>query len=152
MKDIWDFVISQCPLSSNFKLHGINHWKSVEKFGLKLADNTGANKKIISLFALFHDCKRRSEFIDCGHGMRAVRYLQTFRLDFLKVTPEEFRKLCYACAFHTDKMYSNDITIATCWDSDRLDLTRVGYEVNTDYLNTEEAKTIVLGGKINDRN
>lgn len=33
-------------------------------------------------------------------------------------------------------------TIATCWDADRLDIWRVGYSVDTNYLFTERAKDL----------
>tara|TARA_B100000315_G_scaffold79959_1_gene73252 strand:- start:616 stop:768 length:153 start_codon:yes stop_codon:yes gene_type:complete len=37
---------------------------------------------------------------------------------------------------------ASDITIATCWDADRLDLGRVGADPNPKYLFSDEAKRI----------
>ena len=38
--------------------------------------------------------------------------------------------------------HSNDITIQSCWDSDRLDLWRAGIEPDPKYLYTETAKEL----------
>jgi uncharacterized protein len=45
---------------------------------------------------------------------------------------EEFALLFEACARHTDGRLAGDVTVQTCWDSDRLDLMRVG--IRTDPL------------------
>ena len=54
-------------LTRNFALdphgiHGTNHWRKVLDFGLRLAEGTDADKEVIILFALFHDCARRKDF------------------------------------------------------------------------------------------
>ena len=43
------------------ELHGIEHWKQVERNGLLLATETGADITIVRLFALFHDSKRADD-------------------------------------------------------------------------------------------
>jgi uncharacterized protein len=45
-------------------IHGVSHWARVRHIGLKLADTTGANKKVIELFAFFHDSCRLNDHID----------------------------------------------------------------------------------------
>ena len=46
-----------------------------------------------------------------------------------------------ACHGHTHERNHPDVTIQTCWDSDRLDLGRVGITPHPSRLCTEVAKT-----------
>ena len=57
-----------------------------------------------------------------------------------EVTDKEFELLYIACRDHTDGQTQADITIQTCWDSDRLDLYRAGIKPKPDRLCTEFAK------------
>ena len=43
------------------EIHGISHWKTVERNGLYLAKFSGADPKVVSLFAYFHDCMREND-------------------------------------------------------------------------------------------
>jgi len=36
-------------------LHGVLHWARAMENGLRLAQSTGANAEVVTLFALFHD-------------------------------------------------------------------------------------------------
>ena len=45
-----------------------------------------------------------------------------------------------ACKYHSDGFVKGDITVQTCWDSDRLDLGRVGIKPLADKLCTKAAK------------
>ena len=56
--------------------------------------------------------------------------------------PDEKEKelLIEACKYHSDGLIDADITIQTCWDSDRLDLGRVGIKPSPDRLCTVVAK------------
>ena len=58
------------------------------------------------------------------------------------ITQEQFDKLYHACFYHTKERQSDDATINTCYDADRLDLGRVGM-----YLNPEKMAT-APGAKI----
>ena len=57
-----------------------------------------------------------------------------------KLSDEEFERLYRACHGHTHERTHPDITIQTCWDSDRLDLGRVGITPDPLYLCTEAAR------------
>jgi uncharacterized protein len=48
--------------------------------------------------------------------------------------------LTIACMEHTDGKTEADITIQTCWDSDRLDLGRAGYFPHPRKLCTQAAR------------
>jgi hypothetical protein len=44
-----------------------------------------------------------------------------------------------ACAGHTNSFRSNDATVGTCCDADRLDIGRVGVVVNPSFMSTQAA-------------
>lgn len=119
--------------------HGPAHWSRVERYGLYLAQETGADPRVVRLFAIFHDCRRVEECHDPDHGLRGGERARALR-DSLHLDDEAFETLFQACAGHTDLRFSHDPTIATCWDADRLDLDRVGIEPNPDYLSTRAGK------------
>ena len=66
--------------------------------------------------------------------------MRQLRDSFFNVTDDQFRLLYDACALHTDGLTEGDVTVQTCWDSDRLDLMRVGITPETQYLCTDAAK------------
>jgi len=121
-------------------LHGISHWARVLENGRRLAAVTGARENVVELFALLHDARRLNESVDHGHGLRAAEWARTLRGSLLKLGDEDFDLLFYACAHHTDGRCHEDITVGTCWDSDRLDLSRAGIRPHAKYLCTEPAR------------
>lgn len=123
-------------------MHTEDHFERVQKLGHYIADRNGADKKVISLFAYFHDIRRRHDGFDDQHGNRAAQYLKIlYRNNLLDVSEEQFEKLVFACANHSDPhAESDDITIQTCWDADRLDLWRVNNEPDPNLLYTDIAK------------
>lgn len=130
-------------------LHGINHWQRVEQFGHYLADFSGAEKNILSLFAYLHDLGRENDDEDFYHGERSAEIAKSFfEKGIIQATTEEMDKLIYACQYHNKaEASSDDLTIQTCWDSDRLDMWRANIEPNPLYLFTNQAKkseTIIM--------
>lgn len=124
-------------------IHGQGHWERVEKYGHYLADSNGADKKVLSLFAYTHDLGRENDsYEDFFHGRRSAEIVRDFfARGIIDVTSVQLEKLLYACVHHTElHAESDDLTIRTCWDSDRLDIWRVGLEPNPAYLYTQEAK------------
>ena len=41
--------------------HGVMHWGRVLENGLRLAEDTGVSRDIVTLFAVFHDSRRFNE-------------------------------------------------------------------------------------------
>ena len=122
-------------------LHGVAHWARVMENGLRLAATTGANIEIVQLFALFHDSCRVNEGWDDGHGQRGADLAAAFRGQHFQIDDHNFDLLYSACVHHTDGTTDGDVTIQTCWDSDRLDLGRVGVMPEPSRLCTSAAKT-----------
>ena len=93
------------------------------------------------MFALLHDCKRENDYRDLEHGPRAEAYIRGIR-DWIPLQGIQFEYLCDACRTHTTGTTPENQTIATCWDSDRLDIGRVGIIPNEQFLTNPEAKRI----------
>jgi len=123
--------------------HGTFHWEQVEKIGQHLEKHyPSVDLEIISLFAYLHDSKVENEYHDPYHGKRAAKFVrELYSKGVLKVFQSQYKKLEFACLHHSDpKKVSDDITVQICWDSDRLDLWRVGVIPDPQYLNTRIGK------------
>ena len=132
-------LLEQFPLG-NSVIHGEGHWKRVLYNGRMIAKETGANLNVVELFAVMHDCKRDNEHYDLEHGRRAAEYVHKVRGKWFYITDEETELLVEACKYHSDGLVEGDITIQTCWDSDRLELGRVGIKPLPERMCTEFAK------------
>ena len=60
-------------------IHGEAHWARVHENGLRLAEQTGADREILELFAYLHDSKRQNDGWDREHGLRAAQYIRTLQ-------------------------------------------------------------------------
>jgi uncharacterized protein len=120
--------------------HGVSHWARVLENGLRLCEKTGAKIEIVRLFAVLHDSKRPNEGTDPDHGQRGAEFAAALRGRLLDLPESDFRLLHRACSGHTHERTHPDITIQTCWDSDRLDLGRVGVMPHPSRLCTVPAK------------
>ncbi len=123
--------------------HGVVHWARVLENGLRLAESTGANVQVVTLFALFHDSRRVNEHLDEGHGFRGGEFARTLRTSLFDLKDPEFELFFRACHFHTDGHTEGDVTLQTCWDADRLDLGRVGISPKPDLLCTDAARGLI---------
>ena len=146
-KRLWEIVTENYP-GGPYSVHGPAHWRRVEQNGLLLATRTSADKTVVRLFALFHDSCRVNEGTDDGHGARGADYATTLHGHLYHLDDAAFELLRYACVWHTDRDHSPDPTIGTCWDSDRLDLGRVGMVPNAKYMSTAFGKEIAHYGSI----
>lgn len=124
-------------------IHGLSHWQRVERFGLMIADNNGADKKVISLFAYLHDARRENDLDDIDHGRRAADLLdELIDAGLVSLDNLQYKQLRIALACHNlDDAQSDDITIQTCWDADRLDYWRDGTIPNSNLMFTDYGKS-----------
>ncbi len=81
-------------------LHGIAHWWRVRHNGLLLARHTGADTRVVRLFALFHDSCRADDGWDEEHGPRAAAWLVSLRAgrDVVEHDPVDHRTAEHATA------------------------------------------------------
>src|SRR3989344_3443004 len=122
--------------------HGIYHWNTVNEIGLYLSKETKADKTVVSLFAYLHDSKRINEDYDPEHGVRAALFArELYDEKLIDITADQLENLMTACKFHSQSEIKPDnITIATCWDADRLDLWRLGATPDPEFLFSDYAK------------
>lgn len=133
------FLLEQCPLCNSI-WHGRDHWIRVLQNGRMLAPLTGANLKVVELFALIHDCRRENENEDLEHGFKSGDFAKTLQGKWFDLEENELSDLVYACYWHSHGKIVASSTIMTCWDADRLDLGRVGIRPSPKYLCTDVAK------------
>ena len=120
-------------------IHGIDHWTRVWRIGMFLAPLTGANQKVVGLFAFIHDACRQTDKADRHHGMRAARLAARLNKEHLGLDEHELELLDRACRYHDRGMITREPTIGTCWDADRLDLWRIDCRPEKSYLSTGAA-------------
>ena len=146
-KNLWKIAASQFALGRG-SIHGPSHWKRVEQNGLLIAEETGADARVITLFAIFHDSRRINEYTDHGHGSRGAAFAASLRGTHFSMEDEAFALFVAACEGHTDGLIAPDKTIAACWDADRLDLGRVGITPDHRRMGTLPGKRLA---KLGDR-
>jgi uncharacterized protein len=132
-------------------VHGLSHWARVLENGRRLAAATGADLRVVELFAVFHDACRTAEGVDHGHGRRGARLAERLRRRHFDLDDQAFDLLVHACEEHTAGLREGDPTVLTCWDADRLDLLRCRIEPRPGRLCTEAARDPALLAWANDR-
>lgn len=120
--------------------HGRDHWLRVLQNAREIAAETGANLRVLELFAVLHDSQRENENRDPEHGHRAAAYAVELRGKWFDLADDELDLLLEACRFHSDGMTEAHPTVQACWDADRLDLGRVGVRPDPRFLCTSYAK------------
>ena len=125
--------------------HGIKHWERVYKNTQTLASHYKIKSEVFELFALLHDSKRENEYEDMYHGLRASVFAKKLLADgLIELNKTDEERLIFACANHTKKDETNplceDIVVQICFDSDKLDLGRVGMIPDINRMNTDFAK------------
>jgi uncharacterized protein len=121
--------------------HGEGHWRCVAATGLSLASVSGrVDRTLVFCFALLHDTRRENEAVDPKHGVRAAAFAGELRAEgVLPLAEPRFGSLVEALRLHSDGQVTDDPTIGTCWDADRLHLPRVFIEPNPALFSTSAA-------------
>lgn len=130
------------------RVHGLDHWWRVWRNAQLLNDREmGVDMEVVALFALFHDSMRQNDHSDPSHGLHGYKLFERFtRMHDLRgvFSLRQRERLFEACVEHTGGYITGDPTIAVCWDSDRLDLHRLGIWPDTQYLSTAIARSLVM--------
>lgn len=123
-------------------IHGVGHWARVRANGLTIAAANSANKRVVEYFAFLHDTCRQADGRDHGHGQRAALFARSIRKSLIKLEDDEFDLLVAAIEAHTHGQVHENLTVSTCWDADRLDLTRIGITPDPTRLCTEAGRKL----------
>ena len=139
--DLVQSVERRAPLVGSVD-HGAHHWRLVGVTGAELVTTVPqADPVVVLLFALFHDSQRETDYVDPEHGPRGALLARELVPTALPdVGTDRLELLCKACDLHTKAPATDHPTLGACWDSDRLNLWRVGIEPSPLYLSTDEAK------------
>ena len=140
--ELWALAARRFTLGPS-SLHGPDHWQRVERNAIALAPHTpGVDVLIVRLFAVLHDSNRHNESWDPQHGARAAGWARELsaRGDLFRLEDARLQMLCEAMILHDKGLVSDDPTIGTCWDADRLDLPRVGIRPTARLMSTAEGK------------
>ena len=137
-----DYACVRRYAQSNFacgslSVHGPTHWARVERAGLVICRENGADETVVRLFAILHDSCRLNDNDDPGHGPRAADLLGSLVDVLITIDPERLALLEQAIRHHTNGFTTDDPTIGACWDADRLDLGRVGKIPAKKYMSTD---------------
>lgn len=124
-------------------IHGAAHWARVLRYGRHLAEGSGADHEVITLFALLHDSCREDDHADPGHGPRAALLLRELNGHLFRISIEQEDLLATAVAGHSQGGIGDDLTVRICWDADRLDLGRLGIRVQAHKLGTPRAQALL---------
>jgi uncharacterized protein len=125
-----------------YSIHGPDHWRRVERNGLLIARENGADVLVVRLFALFHDSRRLNDDSDPQHGPRGAILASQLHGDAFTSTVQQLSLLVEACRDHTSGMHHPDPTIGACRDADRLDLGRVGITPHERFMSTETGRRL----------
>ena len=120
-----EYIKNQFKINWN-GLHGANHWARVLHHGKYIAKRRNADLLVVELFAFLHDSCRWDDGRDLKHGERGAEFVYGINGKFFKLNDLQLDDLCFAIRHHSGGEISSNPTIQTCWDSDRLDLGRVG--------------------------
>lgn len=132
-------ILEQYRLSAN-GIHGIAHWGRVLENGRRLARLTGADPRVVEFFAIFNDACRANDGADPDHGPRAAALARRWRR-WIHLEDAGFALLVEACDCHTrGPLREPDVTVHTCLDADRLDISRVGKRIRPALLFTSAAR------------
>lgn len=142
---LWTYCESHFRLRGH--THGPVHWRQVERFGLAIAKENGANPEFVRLFAVLHDSRRENETSDPEHGLRAAMLAKELHGKLFVLDQPMLDKLLACCTNHDKGATSTDLEVGTCWDADRLDLPRVCVTPDERYLSTSVAKAMLVKGR-----
>jgi len=137
---VWTLAANGFVLDGH-SFHGPDHWQRVERNALEIVADSGGDVTVVRLFAVLHDSQRLNEGSDPEHGLRAANWAKHLRNVHFTLDDVRFSQLTEACIWHDTGNVSDDPTIGTCWDADRLDLPRVGIQPIRRFMSTAYGKS-----------
>jgi uncharacterized protein len=139
MQELIRIIVARSRLPAD-SVHGIGHWARVLENARRIAPRTGADPRVLELFAVLHDSQRVTDSYDMDHGPRAAAFARELRAD-IDLDDQAFAFLVEACDSHTrGAPFDSDATVLTCLDADRLDIPRVGMKIKPELLFTAAAR------------
>lgn len=142
-----DAVTKQHKLDLDKSGHGPHHWFRVIDIGLTLAKNApelNIDTDVIIGFGLLHDSARTHDGHCLKHGPESLTVIRELH-DLIPLNNDQMLLLSIACVNHTSAQNTDfpihEPTLHACFDSDRLDLWRVGILPDSRYLFLDVSKS-----------
>lgn len=140
---------TDAPLADS-PTHGEQHWRAVARTGveIKRADRL-VSGRVLFLFALLHDARRFTTEPDPEHGPRAAGLAVELReRAWFSLDDKRMALLVEACQLHDTGAVSDEPTIGACYDSDRLQLVRLGITPDPQLLSRPVSRVPSFGAKV----
>ena len=100
-REFFEHLVSSHELGHD-GFHGKDHWLRVLHNAREIAAETGANLRVLELFAVLHDSQRQNENHDPEHGHRAAAYAVELKGIWFDLADDEMKLLVEACHYHSD--------------------------------------------------
>ena len=121
-------------------LHGISHLRRVSILSGRLASAVGEDVEAAVVMGFLHDCARTDDKAGDGHAHDSSVLARCLLGRFYPHLDAD--RICHAIARHADGEVTDDGLAACLWDADRLELKRIGREIDLDLLSTEVARRL----------
>lgn len=143
-KPLYNAVVEQHKLDLDVSGHGPHHWFRVIDIGLRLCEQMPeVDRDVIIAFGLLHDSARTHDQYCEKHGPDSLLVINKLR-HLIPLDATQMLHVMIACCNHTSASNFDfpihEPTLHVCFDSDRLDLWRVGIVPDNRYLFTDAAK------------
>ena len=123
-------------------LHGMSHLRRVASTAGRIASLISEDVEAAVVTGFLHDCART----DDGGGTSHAHDSACVAKNILPTCyPHlDVDRLCAGIAGHADGVVTDDLLIGSVWDADRLDLVRLGIEVDLGLLSTSVARRVAI--------
>jgi uncharacterized protein len=169
---VFDRIIDTYPMGEHearYGIHGQRHWARVLSNSCKLLyemmqrgdleEVTEVMAYSVVMFSLFHDSKRETNGVCMRHGDDGASFYKECIGDMIVRHPETYtqedhesllRAMRDHCRVEFPEEYKQagerpTVLMKICFDSDRLDLPRVGIIPDPDRMFTEVGKVLAIG-------
>jgi uncharacterized protein len=122
-------------------IHGLPHLRQVAYVAARLAACEGADWMQAMVGGFLHDCARKDDGGGQEHAFESARVAKVVL--GRHYSNMDVQRLLYAISHHAGGSTTQDPLIGSIWDADRLDLVRLGAEIDQGLLSTVHARRLV---------
>ena len=126
----------------DLEVHGMGHLRRVSSTAGRMAAILDEDIESAVVGGFLHDCARTDDGGGTSHAHSSAQLAKDIMITCYPHL--DIARLCRGIAQHADGMITDDPLIGCVWDADRLDLSRLGIEVDLDLLSTFVARRLVM--------
>lgn len=125
-------------VSSSTNIHGLHHLCRVAYLAGRFAASMHTCVESAVVGGYLHDCARQDDGDGNAHAHDSANLAcQIMKSYYFHL---DIERICSGIYCHADGTTTADPLIGCIWDADRIDLTRLGIEVNEEFLSTDIGK------------